>query len=53
MNADLHLATDLKKTDAGNLFVAFGEPDIRIHDAPDDQISVEIKGVDVLRSRQG
>ena len=34
MNADLHMATDLKKTDAGNLFVVFGEPDIRIHDGP-------------------
>ena len=53
MNADLHMATDLKKTDAGNLFVVFGEPDIRIHDAPDDQISVEIKGVDVFDPAKG
>ena len=53
MNADLHMATDLKQTDAGNLFVVFGEPDIRIHDAPDDQISVEIKGVDVFDPAKG
>ena len=53
MNADLHMATDLKKTDAGNLFVVFGEPDIRIHDAPDDEISVEIKGVDVFDPAKG
>ena len=30
LNADLHMATDFKQTDAGNLFVALGEPDIRI-----------------------
>ena len=53
MNADLHMATDLKKTDAGNLFVVFGEPDIQIHDAPDDEISVEIKGVDVFDPAKG
>ena len=53
MNADLHMATDLKQTDAGNLFVVFGEPDIRIHDAPEDQISVEIKGVDVFDPAKG
>ena len=53
MNADLHMATDLKQTDAGNLFVVFGEPDIRIHDGPDDQISVEIRGVDVFDPAKG
>ena len=31
MNADLHMAEDLKNTGKGNLFVIFGEPDI---DAP-------------------
>ena len=30
MNADLHMATDLKQTDKANLFVIFGEPDIDI-----------------------
>ena len=53
MNADLHMATDLKQTDAGNLFVVFGEPDIRIHDEPDDQIAVEIRGVDVFDPAKG
>ena len=48
MNADLHMATDLKQTEAGNLFVVFGEPDIRIHDEPDDEISVEVRGIDVF-----
>jgi len=30
MNADLHMAEDLKKTSKGNLFVIFGEPDISV-----------------------
>ncbi len=30
MNADLHMSTALKATDAGNLFVIFGEPDIKL-----------------------
>ncbi len=30
MNADLHMAEDLKNTGKGNLFVVFGEPDIAV-----------------------
>jgi adenine-specific DNA-methyltransferase len=30
MNADLHMADDLKNTGKGNLFVIFGEPDIEL-----------------------
>jgi adenine-specific DNA-methyltransferase len=30
MNADLHMADDLKNTGKGNLFVIFGEPDISV-----------------------
>ena len=30
MNADLHMAGDLKNTGSGNLFVIFGEPDITV-----------------------
>ena len=30
MNADLHMADDLKNTGNGNLFVIFGEPDISV-----------------------
>ena len=33
MNADLHMADNLKNTGKGNLFVIFGEPDIDILDA--------------------
>ena len=53
MNADLHMATDLKSGGGGNLFVIFGEPDIELRDAPDDHIQVEIKGVDVFHPNTG
>ena len=33
MNADLHMAGELKNTGNGNLFVIFGEPDIDVLDA--------------------
>ncbi len=53
MNADLHMADDLKNTGKGNLFVIFGEPDIDIFDADDDQIKVKINGVDVFHPNTG
>ena len=31
MNADLHMAGDLKNTGKGNLFVIFGEPDVTVN----------------------
>ena len=48
MNADLHMADDLKNTGKGNLFVIFGEPDIDILDVDNDQIQVKVNGVDVF-----
>jgi hypothetical protein len=48
MNADLHMAGDLKNTGKGNLFVIFGEPDIDILEAGKGQVRVKIKGVDVF-----
>ena len=53
MNADLHMATDLKQTDKGNLFVIFGEPDINIRNESDGLISVEVLGVDVFDPAKG
>jgi adenine-specific DNA-methyltransferase len=53
MNADLHMADDLKNTGKGNLFVIFGEPDIDILDADDGQIMVKINGVDVFHPTTG
>ena len=34
MNADLHMAGELKNTGSGNLFVIFGEPDIEMRLSP-------------------
>ena len=53
MNADLHMADDLKNTGQGNLFVIFGEPDIDILEAGDGQIQVKVKGVDVFHPNTG
>lgn len=53
MNADLHMANDLKNTGKGNLFVIFGEPDIDILDAKDGQLQVKINGVDVFHPNTG
>jgi adenine-specific DNA-methyltransferase len=53
MNADLHMSDDLKNTGKGNLFVVFGEPDIDIIDAKNDQVQVKVKGVDVFHPNTG
>jgi adenine-specific DNA-methyltransferase len=64
MNADLHMAEDLKNTGKGNLFVIFGEPDIDILDsatgkklargeAPTGDIQVKVNGVDVFHPNTG
>ena len=58
MNADLHMAGELKNTGKGNLFVIFGEPDIDIlpvggADASGNRIQVKINGVDVFHPTTG
>ena len=58
MNADLHMAGELKNTGKGNLFVVFGEPDIDILPAAGDgaeggQLQVKINGVDVFHPNTG
>jgi len=57
MNADLHMAEDLKNTGKGNLFVIFGEPDIEILDAGPNgeagQLRVKVNGVDVFHPNTG
>jgi adenine-specific DNA-methyltransferase len=53
MNADLHMADDLKTTGKGNLFVVFGEPDIELLDAEDERVRVQLKGVDVFDPSTG
>jgi adenine-specific DNA-methyltransferase len=53
MNADLHMAEDLKNTGRGNLFVVFGEPDIDVMTEPDGRIRVKVNGVDVFHPATG
>lgn len=53
MNADLHMADDLRKTDKANLFVVFGEPDITIIPAAQGRIQVKVNGVDVFDPSTG
>jgi adenine-specific DNA-methyltransferase len=66
MNADLHMADDLKNTGKGNLFVIFGEPDIEIipylplpaggrrgEVEGGDLIQVKVNGVDVFHPNTG
>ena len=53
MNADLHMSTDLKNTGKGNLFVIFGEPDVEVRRDEDDQVVVEVKGIDVFHPQSG
>ena len=58
MNADLHMADELKNTGKGNLFVIFGEPDIDIlpvggDGAGSNRIQVKINGVDVFHPTTG
>ena len=52
MNADLHMAGDLKNTGKGNLFVIFGEPDIELK-TDGDNVTVRIRGVDVFKPQTG
>ncbi len=52
MNPDLGMDDLLKKTGAGNLFMIFGEPDVRIS-RTDGQVTVEILGVDVYDPTTG
>lgn len=53
MNADLHMAKELKTTGKGNLFVVFGEPDIDLIESEDGRLRVKIKGVDVFDPTTG
>ena len=53
MNADLHMAGELKNTGNGNLFVIFGEPDIDVLSCDDGQIQVRVNGVDVFHPNTG
>lgn len=46
INPDLSMGDLLKKTGSGNLFIAFGEPDVTVRETSEGVVA-EIKGVDV------
>ncbi len=49
MNPDLAMGDELlKKTGSGNLFMVFGEPDLKLERTPDGKLTVEILGIDVF-----
>jgi adenine-specific DNA-methyltransferase len=54
MSVDMHMADALKNTGQGNnLFVIFGEPDIDIQNARDNQVQVKVNGVEVFHPNTG
>ena len=53
MNADIHMAEDLKNTGKGNLFVIFGEPDITISPTGGSKLCVKVNGVNVFDPSTG
>jgi adenine-specific DNA-methyltransferase len=54
MNPDLAMGDELlKKTGAGNLFMVFGEPDLKVETDKDGKLVVEIKGLDVYDPTTG
>ncbi len=54
MNPDLLMGESLlKKTGAGNLFMVFGEPDLRLQKQKDGGLTVELLGVDVYDPTTG
>ncbi len=53
MNADLHMAADLKNTGKGNLFVILGEPDISLLPEKDGTLRVKVNGVVVFHPNTG
>ncbi len=53
MNPELHMSDELKNTGAGNLFVVFGEPDIKWDFTKEGEIVVEVLGVDVFDPKTG
>lgn len=46
INPDLSMGDLLKKTGSGNLFIAFGEPEVKVKENKDG-VTVEIVGVDI------
>jgi len=54
MNPDLAMGEELlKQTGSGNLFMVFGEPDIRVEHLKEGTVAVELMGVDIYDPTTG
>ena len=54
MNPDLAMGDELlKQTGTGNLFMVFGEPDFNVEKLPNNQVSIELVGLDVYDPTTG
>ena len=53
MNQDLRMGDRLKTADQGNLFVVFGEPDVKLRKRKDGMLEVEILGLDIFNPNTG
>lgn len=53
INPDMHMSDELKNTGRGNMFVVFGEPDVKILDDGGPDIRVKVEGMDVFDPNTG
>lgn len=53
INPDMHMSDELKNTGRGNMFVVFGEPDVKILDDGGPGIRVKVEGMDVFDPNTG
>jgi adenine-specific DNA-methyltransferase len=49
----MHMSEELKNTGRGNMFVVFGEPDVKILDDGGPEIRVKVEGVNVFDPNTG
>lgn len=53
INPDMHMSEELKNTGRGNMFVVFGEPDVKVLDDGGTTIRIKVNGVDVFDPNTG
>ncbi len=53
MNQDLRMGDRLKTADQGNLFVVFGEPDVKLWKRKGGLLEVEIRGLEIFNPNSG
>lgn len=53
INPDMHMSEELKNTGRGNMFVVFGEPDVKVLGDGGTTIRIKVNGVDVFDPNTG